>query len=54
MMIIFKTGNKNTLNNYRPICLLSNIYKVHTKVLTKRLEKAFDENHPTYPLLLWQ
>ena len=31
MVIIFKKGNMKYLNNYRPICLLSNIYKVHTK-----------------------
>ena len=45
-MIIFKRGNKKDLKNYRPICLLSNIYKVPTKVLTKRLEKILDENQP--------
>ena len=44
MMIIFKKGNKKDLKNYRPICLLSNVYKVLTKVLTKRLEKTLDEN----------
>ena len=32
--------------NYIPICLLSNIYKVLTKILTKRLEKTLDENQP--------
>ena len=44
MVIIFKKGNKKDLKNYRPICLLSNIYKILTKVLTKRLEKTLDEN----------
>ena len=46
MMIIFKKGNKKDLTNYRPICLLSNIYKVLTNVLTKSLEKTLDENQP--------
>ena len=39
MAIIFKKGNRKDLKDYRPICLLSNIYKVLTKVLTKRLDK---------------
>ena len=46
MVIIYKKGNKNDLKNYRPICLLSNIYKILTKVLTKRIEKTLDENQP--------
>ena len=44
MVIIFKKGNKKDLKNYKPICLLSNIYIVFTKVLTKRLQKRLDEN----------
>ena len=46
MIITFRNGNQKDIKNYRPICLLSNIYKVLTKVLTKRLEKIFDENLP--------
>ena len=46
MVIIFKKGNKKYLKNYRSICLVSNIYKVLTVVLTKRLEKTLDENQP--------
>ena len=45
-MIIFKKGNHKDVKNYRPICLLSNIYKVLSKALTKRLEKTLDENQP--------
>ena len=46
MIIIFKKGNKKDLKNYRPIRPLSNIYKVLTKVLTKRIKKTLDENQP--------
>ena len=46
MMTIFKKENKKDLKNYRPICLLSNIYKVLIQILTKRLEKTLDENQP--------
>ena len=44
MVIIFKNGNKEDLRNYRPICVLSNIYKELTKALTERLEKTLNEN----------
>ena len=41
-VIIFKNGNKKDHNNYRPICLITYIYKI----LTKRLEKTLEENKP--------
>ena len=46
MVIIFKKGNQKNIKNYRPICLLSNIYKLFTKILTARLEKILNENQP--------
>ena len=45
MVIIFKKG-KTDLKNYRTIRLLSNIYEVLTKVLTKGLEKTRHEIKP--------
>ena len=46
MMIIFKKVNKEDLNNYRPICLPSNIHEVLRTVFTKRVENTFDETLP--------
>ena len=42
MVIFFKKGNRKDINNYRPICLLSNMYKLFTKIITTRLEKKVD------------
>ena len=55
VVIFFKKGNRKDTKNYRPICLLSNMYKLFTKnhnkpnmvtVVTTRLEKKLDENQP--------
>ena len=39
MVIFFKKGNRKDTKNYRPICLLSNMYKLFTQIITTRLEK---------------
>ena len=44
MVIFFKKGNRKDIKNYRPICLLSTMYKLFTKIITTRLEKKLDEN----------
>ena len=44
MVIFFKKGNRKYIKNYRPICLLSNMYKLFKKIITTRLEKKLDEN----------
>ena len=46
MVIFFKKGNRKDIKNYRPICLLSNMYRLFTKIITTRLEKKLDENQP--------
>ena len=44
LIIIHKKGDKKELKNYRPISLLSQVYKIFTKIITKRLERKLDEN----------
>ena len=46
MVMFFKKGNRKDIKNYRPICLLSNMYTLFTKIITTRLEKKLDENQP--------
>ena len=46
IVIFFKKENRKDIKNYRPICLLSNMYKLFTKVIATRLEKKLDENQP--------
>ena len=46
MVIFFKKGNRKDITNYRPVCLLSNMYKLFTKIITTMLEKKLDENQP--------
>ena len=43
---LHKKGAKDDLNNYRPISLMSSMYKLFSKVLTRRLTKKLDEQQP--------
>uniref|UniRef100_A0A914VP78 Reverse transcriptase domain-containing protein n=1 Tax=Plectus sambesii TaxID=2011161 RepID=A0A914VP78_9BILA len=45
-ILLFKKGNKEELKNYRPICLLSSLYKLFTKIILNRLTREFDEQQP--------
>ena len=46
MVLLFKKGDKEKIKNYRPISLLPVIYKIFTKIITKRLESILDAAQP--------
>ena len=45
-ILLFKKGDKELLKNYRPICLLSALYKTLTKIILNRLTRELDEQQP--------
>ena len=46
IILIHKKGSRNDLNNYRPITLMSNLYKLFSKIIVRRLTKTLDEEQP--------
>ena len=44
--LFFKKGDKTLLKNYRPITLLSHVYKLFSRVITNRLARRFDDFQP--------
>ncbi|KAK6735916.1 hypothetical protein RB195_018899 [Necator americanus] len=45
-VLLYKKGDPHEIGNYRPICLLSVIYKLFTRVILNRIEKVLDEGQP--------
>ncbi|KAK6748895.1 hypothetical protein RB195_001489 [Necator americanus] len=45
-VLLYKKGDLHDIGNCRPICLLSVMYKLFTRVILKRIEKVLDEGQP--------
>ena len=45
-MLLHKNGDREDLKNDRPICLLSHLYKLFTKVIVIRLSEHLDDQQP--------
>ncbi|MFH4984690.1 hypothetical protein AB6A40_011399, partial [Gnathostoma spinigerum] len=45
-ILLYKKGDREDFKNYRPICLLSTIYKLFTKIILNSLSRTFDERQP--------
>ncbi|KAE9415090.1 hypothetical protein Angca_005315, partial [Angiostrongylus cantonensis] len=45
-VLLFKKCNLHDIGNYRPICLLSVVYKLFTRVISNRIDRTLDEGQP--------
>ncbi|KAK6734702.1 hypothetical protein RB195_018101 [Necator americanus] len=45
-VLIHKRGDREDLRNYLPICMLSVLYKVLTKIILTRISRTLDEAQP--------
>ncbi|XP_044767130.1 uncharacterized protein LOC123323016 [Coccinella septempunctata] len=46
MVLLFKKGDNGNVENYRPISLLSHMYKLLTRIITNRLTNKMDAYQP--------
>lgn len=46
IILLYKKGDQYDIGNYRPISLMSNLYKIFAKVLLRRMEMKLDEQQP--------
>ncbi|VDP47155.1 unnamed protein product [Heligmosomoides polygyrus] len=45
-VLLYKKGDVHDIGNYRPICLLSVVYKPFTRVILNRISRTLDEGEP--------
>ncbi|KAE9420430.1 hypothetical protein Angca_005797, partial [Angiostrongylus cantonensis] len=45
-VLLFKKGDLHDVGNYRPICLLSVVYKLFTRIILNRIGRTLDEGQP--------
>lgn len=45
-ILLHKKGDKDDIANYRPISLISNVYKIFAKLILERITQVLDENLP--------
>ncbi|KAK6751078.1 hypothetical protein RB195_002821 [Necator americanus] len=50
-VLLYKKGDPHDIGNYRPICLLSVIYKLFTRVILNRIENTIDHIHTVSKLI---
>ncbi|EYC46115.1 hypothetical protein Y032_0407g910 [Ancylostoma ceylanicum] len=53
-VLLYKKGDPQDIGNYRPICLLSVVYQLFTRVILNRIERTLDEGQPCEQAGFWK